>query len=62
MMRFSGSATAAAWVALVYPTGSMLLLFGVVAAVAGAALAISYAGPDPTPMPVAPLSRTSGRG
>ena len=28
MVRFSGSATAAAWVALIYPTGSMLLLFG----------------------------------
>ena len=26
-MRFSGSGTAAAWVALVYPSGHLLLLF-----------------------------------
>src|SRR5690348_12658007 len=61
MMRFSGSATAAAWVALVYPTGSMLLLFGGCAVVALLALAASYAGPDPTPV-VQPVSRTSGLG
>lgn len=61
MMRFSGSATAAAWVALVYPTGSMLLLFGGCAVVALLALAASYAGPDPTPV-VRPVSRTSGLG
>jgi MFS family permease len=62
MMRFSGSATAAAWVALVYPTGSMLLLFAGCAVVALLGLAISYAGPEPS-APVAPaLSRTSGPG
>lgn len=59
MMRFSGSATAAAWVALIYPTGSMLLLFGGCAVVAVLALAASYAGPDPTRM-VQVVSRTSG--
>ena len=61
MMRFSGSAAAAAWVALVYPTGSMPLLFGGCAVVAMLAFAASYAGPDPTPL-VEPVSRTSGLG
>ena len=62
MMRFSGSAAAAAWVALAYPIGSMLLLFGLVAGIAVLALAASFAGPDPAPMTVRPLSQTSGRG
>lgn len=62
MMRFSGSAAAAAWVALAYPIGSMLLLFGVVAGIAVLALAASLAGPDPAPMTARPLSQTSGRG
>jgi MFS family permease len=61
MMRFSGSATAAAWVALIYPTGSMLLLFGGCAVVALLALAASYAGPDPTPV-IQPVSRTPDLG
>jgi MFS family permease len=61
MIRFSGSGTAAAWVALVYPTDSMLLLFGGCSVVALLALAASYAGPDPTPM-VEPLTQTSSRG
>lgn len=61
MMRFSGSATAAAWVALVYPTGSMLLLFGGCVVVAVLGLAASYAGPDPVPL-VQAVSRTSSRG
>ena len=58
MVRFSGSATAAAWVALVYPTGSMLLLFGGCVALAALAFAASYLGPDPEPMTVAELSPT----
>ena len=49
MMRFSGTATAAAWVALVYPAGSLTLLFGGCVALAALALAASYLGPDPTP-------------
>lgn len=61
MMRFSGSATAAAWVALVYPTGSMLLLFGGCVVVALLGLAASYAGPDPAPL-VPAVSRTSSHG
>jgi MFS family permease len=56
MVRFSGSATAAAWVALVYPTGSMLLLFGGCALLAGLALAASYAGPEPEPLVVGVVS------
>ena len=62
MIRFSGSGTAAAWVALVYPTGSMVLLFGGCAVVAALGFAASFAGPDPVPMTVAPLTRTSGPG
>jgi MFS family permease len=62
MIRFSGSGTAAAWVALTYPMGSMLLLFGGCAVVGLLGLAMSYAGPDPTASVVEPLTRTSGRG
>ena len=62
MMRFSGSAAAAAWVALAYPTGSMTLLFGIVAVIAAGALAASFAGPDPAPMTTRPISQTAGRG
>ena len=62
MMRFSGSAAAAAWVALAYPIGSMPLLFGLVAGIAVLALAASFAGPDPAPMTARPVSQTSGRG
>lgn len=49
MMRFSGTAIAAAWVALIYPTGSMFLLFGGCAIVAALALAASRLGPRPAP-------------
>lgn len=62
MFRFSGSGTAAAWVALVYASGSTLLIFGGAAVVALLALAASFAGPDPTTPIVEPLTRTSGRG
>jgi MFS family permease len=58
MVRFSGSATAAAWVALIYPTGSMLLLFAGCALLAALALAASYVGPDPESVVAAPLSST----
>jgi MFS family permease len=61
MIRFSGSGAAAAWVALIYPTGSMLLLFGGCAVIGLAALAASFAGPNPTPM-FQRVSQTSGRG
>lgn len=62
MMRFSGSGAAAAWVALIYPTGMTWLLFGVVAVIAALALAASYAGPDPVLTPARVLTRTPGRG
>jgi MFS family permease len=58
MVRFSGSAAAAAWVALVYPTGSMLVLFGGCAVLAAMALAASYAGPDPEPLVSKAISST----
>ncbi|MBO9522061.1 MAG: MFS transporter [Nocardioidaceae bacterium] len=51
MMRFSGSAIAAAWVALVYSADAMPVLFGGCAVLAGLGLAASYLGPDPPPMP-----------
>jgi MFS family permease len=47
MLRFSGSAAGTAWVALVYPLGSMLLVLGGAASVAAVGLALSYLGPDP---------------
>lgn len=58
MVRFSGSATAAAWVALIYPTGSMLLLFGGCAVLSLAAFAASYFGPDPEPLSVPVVTPT----
>lgn len=58
MVRFSGSATAAAWVALIYPTGSMLLLFGGGAALSVVAFAVSYFGPDPEPLSVPVVTPT----
>jgi len=62
MIRFSGSGIAAAWVALVYPTGQMLLLFGGCSVVALLALTASFLGPDPQPMVTSELTRTSGLG
>ncbi|MEO6885323.1 MAG: MFS transporter, partial [Jatrophihabitantaceae bacterium] len=47
MLRFGGSAFGAAWVAVLYPRGSLLLLFGGAALLLVLALAISFAGPDP---------------
>jgi MFS family permease len=44
-----GGAIAEAWVALIYPTGSMFLLFGGCAIVAALALAASRLGPRPAP-------------
>jgi MFS family permease len=60
MVRFSGSATAAAWVAWVYPTGHLLLLFAGCSAVVATGLAIAWAGADPAPAQT--VTPTSGRG
>lgn len=62
MIRFAGSGAAAAWVAFAYPTGSMILLFGVCAVVAAIALAVSYTGADPETAATMPLSRSSSPG
>lgn len=62
MVRFSGTAIAAAWVALVYPTGSMLLLFGGCVLLAALALAASYLGPTPGAGVNLPVSRTADPG
>jgi MFS family permease len=62
MVRFSGTAIAAAWVALVYPTGSMLLLFGGCAFLAALALAASYLGPAPGTGMSLPVSRIADPG
>lgn len=62
MVRFSGSGMAAAWVALVYPSGHMLLLFGGCAVLAALAFAASFLGPEPQPMVTSELTRTSGLG
>lgn len=50
MMRFGGSAFGAAWVAVLYPRGAMLLLFGGSALLLVMALVVSVLGPDPEPI------------
>jgi hypothetical protein len=62
LVRFSGSATAAAWVAWVYPTGHLLLLFGGCSVLAAGGLAVSWLGQDPVYSRGPGVSRTSGRG
>ncbi|HEY7858252.1 MAG TPA: MFS transporter [Candidatus Nanopelagicales bacterium] len=49
LIRFSGSALGAAWVALVIPSNALLALFVVSAAVAVIGLVGTYAGDDPAP-------------
>jgi hypothetical protein len=62
MVRFSGSAVAAAWVALAYPTGSMVAIFLACSLLAALALAASYLGRDPVPtMTSTGVSRSTGR-
>ncbi len=48
MLRFSGATAGTAWVALTFPTGSMLLVTGGAAVIAVVGLAMSFVGPDPT--------------
>ncbi|SCL32665.1 Predicted arabinose efflux permease, MFS family [Micromonospora rhizosphaerae] len=62
MMRFGGSALGAAWVAVVYPYGNLLLLFAGCATVALVGLVVSFVGPDPSPLDTdpAPPVTTSG--
>jgi MFS family permease len=62
MVRFSGSGSAAAWVALTYPTGHLLLLFLGCSVMALLALAASFLGPDPRPIVTSVLTRTAGLG
>lgn len=47
MMRFGGSAFGAAWVAVLYPHGALLVLFVGVAVLVALAFAISFSGPEP---------------
>lgn len=62
LVRFSGSATAAAWVAWVYPTGHLLVLFGGCSVLVAGGLTVSWLGRDPAYTPGPGVSRTSGRG
>lgn len=48
MLRFSGSTTGTAWVALVYPMDNLMLIFGGCAVIAALGLVMSYLGPDPS--------------
>lgn len=48
MVRFSGSTAGTAWVALTYPFGHMGTVFAGCAVLAALALAMSFAGEDPT--------------
>lgn len=50
MMRFGGSAFGAAWVAVLYPGGALLWLFGGAALLLVVALVTTLVGPDPGPI------------
>jgi MFS family permease len=50
MMRFGGSALGTAWVAVVFPHGALLALFGGAGLMLVLAVAITYLGPDPLPL------------
>ncbi len=54
MLRFAGSTTGTAWVALSFPRSEMLTVLAGCAVVAGAALAVSFLGPDPEPLELTP--------
>jgi MFS family permease len=62
MMRFGGSALGAAWVAVVYPHGNLLLLFAGCTAIAAVGLVVSFVGPDPSPLYADPTSPTTTSG
>lgn len=51
LLRFSGSTTGAAWVALLLPTGRDFIMYLGCAVVAAVALGLSFAGPSPGPAP-----------
>lgn len=50
MMRFGGSAFGAAWVAVLYPRGSLMVLFGGAALLLVLAFVASMVGPTPGPI------------
>ena len=62
MMRFGGSALGAAWVAVVYPHGDLLLLFAGCTAIAAVGLLVSFVGPDPSPLDTDPTSPATTSG
>jgi MFS family permease len=49
MIRFGGSAVGAAWVAVIYPHGALLLLFAGATFMLVIGLAVTFLGPDPLP-------------
>lgn len=51
MMRFAGMAVGYSWVALTYPTGSLLLVYAGPALLASGTLALVLAGPPAPPVP-----------
>ncbi len=53
MMRFGGSAFGAAWVAVLYPHGAFLALFGGTAVLVALAFGLSFSGSDPIPAALA---------
>ncbi|MBM0257100.1 MFS transporter [Micromonospora sp. 4G55] len=62
MMRFGGSALGAAWVAVVYPHGDLLLLFAGCTTIALIGLVVSFIGPDPSPLEADPASTATTPG
>jgi MFS family permease len=59
MMRFGGSALGAAWVAVIFPTGNLLLLFAGCAVVAVIGLAVSFVGQNPATYSANPVESTA---
>lgn len=51
MMRFAGLAVGYAWVSLSYPSGSLALVYGGAAVLAGSTLALVLVGPPAAPLP-----------
>jgi MFS family permease len=62
MVRFSGSGSAAAWVALTYPRGSMLVLFLACSVLSALALGASFLGKDPLPTQASTVTPSTGLG
>ena len=60
LLRFSGSTTGAAWVALLLPAGHDFIMYVGCGVVAAVALTVSFAGPNPSPVAKPPAPPPAG--